>query len=190
MPKKTSGRSYSLEHPVARHFVWQCIEQAKCRPQAVQNTSWRVFPLGRNCHGPGKNYFGTKAQWRGHSAVENSRPPRAVIRAIGVARRREREGLASQREVELPVTGLYAARRGVRFPQTKFFRYNYVDFSLPIRSAPLAQLDRASGYEPEGREFESLRAHHFHPVESGYYKGLADRTELPRYLRRTATNVA
>jgi hypothetical protein len=27
--------------------------------------------------------------------------------------------------------------------------------------APLAQLDRASGYEPEGREFESLRAHHF-----------------------------
>ena len=28
-------------------------------------------------------------------------------------------------------------------------------------SAPLAQLDRASGYEPEGREFESLRARHF-----------------------------
>src|SRR5579863_4078948 len=28
------------------------------------------------------------------------------------------------------------------------------------RIAPLAQLDRASGYEPEGREFESLRAHH------------------------------
>jgi hypothetical protein len=31
---------------------------------------------------------------------------------------------------------------------------------LPGTSAPLAQLDRASGYEPEGREFESLRAHH------------------------------
>src|SRR6478752_9673682 len=28
-------------------------------------------------------------------------------------------------------------------------------------NAPVAQLDRASGYEPEGREFESLRAHHF-----------------------------
>src|SRR5580692_8745532 len=27
--------------------------------------------------------------------------------------------------------------------------------------APLAQLDRASGYEPEGRVFESPRAHHF-----------------------------
>src|ERR1035441_6908012 len=30
----------------------------------------------------------------------------------------------------------------------------------PRPCAPLAQLDRASGYEPEGREFESLRAHH------------------------------
>ena len=27
--------------------------------------------------------------------------------------------------------------------------------------APVAQLDRASGYEPEGREFDSLRARHF-----------------------------
>src|SRR5688572_8983224 len=26
--------------------------------------------------------------------------------------------------------------------------------------APVAQLDRASGYEPEGRMFESCRAHH------------------------------
>ena len=26
--------------------------------------------------------------------------------------------------------------------------------------APVAQLDRAFGYEPKGREFESLRAHH------------------------------
>jgi hypothetical protein len=26
--------------------------------------------------------------------------------------------------------------------------------------APVAQLDRATGYEPVGREFESLRAHH------------------------------
>ena len=32
------------------------------------------------------------------------------------------------------------------------------------KPAPLAQLDRASGYEPEGREFESLRAHHFSHV--------------------------
>ena len=28
-------------------------------------------------------------------------------------------------------------------------------------NAPVAQLDRASGFEPEGREFESLRARHY-----------------------------
>jgi hypothetical protein len=33
-----------------------------------------------------------------------------------------------------------------------------------IYSAPVAQLDRASGYEPEGREFESPRAHHTNPL--------------------------
>ena len=32
--------------------------------------------------------------------------------------------------------------------------------SYAALQAPLAQLDRASGYEPEGREFESLRARH------------------------------
>ena len=32
-------------------------------------------------------------------------------------------------------------------------------WQLPI-DAPVAQLDRASGYEPEGPVFESPRAHH------------------------------
>src|SRR5271157_1701375 len=44
-------------------------------------------------------------------------------------------------------------------PAVRFFRYNQPEFPAN-RIAPLAQLDRASGYEPEGREFESLRAHH------------------------------
>ena len=47
-----------------------------------------------------------------------------------------------------------------RFSRSSNFRYNHQRISLHERSAPLAQLDRASGYEPEGREFESLRAHH------------------------------
>ena len=43
-------------------------------------------------------------------------------------------------------------RKGIR---------NFVIIPLLLsKSAPLAQLDRASGYEPEGREFESLRARH------------------------------
>src|SRR5919108_2240260 len=32
--------------------------------------------------------------------------------------------------------------------------------SLPLRHAPLAQVDRASDYESEGQRFESSRAHH------------------------------
>ena len=40
----------------------------------------------------------------------------------------------------------------------------FVIITKPQHCAPLAQLDRASGYEPEGREFESLRARHFPPV--------------------------
>jgi hypothetical protein len=34
------------------------------------------------------------------------------------------------------------------------------DLVLVSPLAPVAQLDRASGYEPEGRMFESCRAHH------------------------------
>src|SRR5579863_1677796 len=62
---------------------------------------------------------------------------------------------------DAPSSGTGSAQgAGARFPARRFFRYNCREFFLPRRSAPLAQLDRASGYEPEGREFESLRAHH------------------------------
>src|SRR5580693_7602952 len=40
-----------------------------------------------------------------------------------------------------------------------------------FRNAPVAQLDRASGYEPEGREFESLRAHHIERVSRNKLNG-------------------
>jgi hypothetical protein len=35
---------------------------------------------------------------------------------------------------------------------------------LQLQCAPVAQLDRATGYEPVGRAFESLRAHHLLPL--------------------------
>ena len=40
--------------------------------------------------------------------------------------------------------------------------FDYIKKSYIIRrtnNAPVAQLDRVPGYEPGGREFESLRAH-------------------------------
>jgi hypothetical protein len=40
--------------------------------------------------------------------------------------------------------------------------------------APLAQLDRASDYESEGREFESLRARHKTPVNITFETGAID----------------
>jgi hypothetical protein len=36
-----------------------------------------------------------------------------------------------------------------------------------LNRAPVAQLDRVLGYEPRGREFESLRARQFHSVYAG-----------------------
>ena len=56
----------------------------------------------------------------------------------------------------------------------KCFRYNLqiardkISSYRVYVSAPVAQLDRASGYEPEGREFESLRAHHL-PNRHAYF---------------------
>ena len=41
--------------------------------------------------------------------------------------------------------------------------------------APVAQLDRAFGYEPKGREFESLRARHFlNEIEVSEYERRLD----------------
>ena len=40
-----------------------------------------------------------------------------------------------------------------------FKKHHAIITKLSVRHAPLAQLDRASGYGPEGRGFESLRAY-------------------------------
>ena len=56
------------------------------------------------------------------------------------------------------------------FSAKRFFAIINRRLFLPCKSAPLAQLDRASGYEPEGREFESLRAHHLSPVNTRVYR--------------------
>ena len=48
---------------------------------------------------------------------------------------------------------------GKAFIDARVDGLRYTDFCIPPE-APVAQLDRASGYEPEGRMFESCRAHH------------------------------
>jgi hypothetical protein len=45
-------------------------------------------------------------------------------------------------------------------------RADPIDWKESPEFAPVAQLDRASGYEPEGRVFESPRAHHLTHITS------------------------
>ena len=52
---------------------------------------------------------------------------------------------------------------------------SFAIIALLLSRAPLAQLDRVLGYEPRGREFESLRAHHFYPRNRAIPIFLADR---------------
>src|SRR5262249_907482 len=46
--------------------------------------------------------------------------------------------------------------------------------SLPLRHAPLAQVDRASDYESEGQRFESSRTHHSPLDEAWMRQALAE----------------
>src|SRR5271166_2350751 len=60
----------------------------------------------------------------------------------------------------VPLAGHFAPEEGIDAAQGS---QAFVIILLLQACAPLAQLDRASGYEPEGREFESLRARHLVP---------------------------
>src|SRR5438445_5782675 len=42
--QKTSGRSYSLKHPVARHFVCSLLLQQACHSQVIEKARRMVFP--------------------------------------------------------------------------------------------------------------------------------------------------
>ena len=73
--------------------------------------------------------------------------------------RRSLRGDCLSRRVDLKI-----GKRADPTSDTDFHGHRTSDIIVEFPSAniaPLAQLDRASGYEPEGREFESLRAHHF-----------------------------
>ena len=62
--------------------------------------------------------------------------------------------------------------------------------------APVAQLDRAPGYEPGGREFESLRAHHYIqlvtvavPTKLGTLAGIAVPEFLAHFNKKNSTKM-
>ena len=55
-----------------------------------------------------------------------------------------------------------------------------------IPCAPVAQLDRASGFEPEGRGFESLPARHIRNVRAARSRGPEAALDAPRFDIRWA----
>ena len=52
-------------------------------------------------------------------------------------------------------------------------------FSAIKRYAPVAQLDRVSGYEPEGRRFNSFRAHHLLIIHKNFKKLATNKINYP-----------
>jgi hypothetical protein len=67
MRKKCKGRSrkplaevFSLERPVARHFVCEKEKHPRCHSQLTENTHAKCSEPGRNCPLGGKIYLGQK----------------------------------------------------------------------------------------------------------------------------------
>ena len=60
----------------------------------------------------------------------------------------------------------------IPFVQERLAFYAFIRIMRGSDSAPVAQLDRVSGYEPEGRAFESLRARHSEHAQRSIF-GLA-----------------
>ena len=86
--QKTSGRSYSLKHPVARHFVCLSIKQAIGRSQGIENKGPVNLPDCRNCSPRGKNYFAdTGKNWAKEPVKKLS--PATVNPVDFVSRRRQ-----------------------------------------------------------------------------------------------------
>ena len=82
-----------------------------------------------------------------------------IIRGRGRGGRQTDGTQAPATNYQLPTTAVTQhACRAAAFHQRRLLCWRRG--LLRWEHAPLAQLDRASGYEPEGREFESLRARH------------------------------
>src|SRR6202012_973487 len=109
---------------------------------------WSKAPSARRSESPYR--IGRLSSWlsaasgRGHkgAGVHSASPCQAVLEPIAMARFRDLQNLVLQRSI----VGTFRSR-------------------MPAKDAPVAQLDRASDYESEGRTFESFRARHSSPAD-------------------------
>jgi hypothetical protein len=137
---KTSGRSIFQSAPVARHFV--CPSRSISRAISKRLATRCCTLFGRVGFSPwGK-----------------------LLRFLTEAKLHWLPDFHSCHCLEVIETAKHSVQKSCRELQPdslKRFPFRYNRNTFFCHFAPLAQLDRASGYEPEGREFESLRAHHF-----------------------------
>jgi hypothetical protein len=54
--RKPLAEVFSLERPIARHFVCCLLKHPRCHSQSAENTSPIFWKLGRNCPLGGKIY--------------------------------------------------------------------------------------------------------------------------------------
>ena len=152
-PGTGSGRSRSATAPPpAGSWAWPCPSMGGGRAAAGRGGYPGQAPPGATSDGtrPRANAAGRRrGPPQGDTAgYRQPDPPLAARRFAGGWRRLER----------------FSATPGLRFARSATrFR------ALAVRRcAPVAQLDRASDYEFEGRTFESFRARQF-PMEKSYF---------------------
>ena len=74
--------------------------------------------------------------------------------------------LPDLKDIKNPLVGTATRSLVVQFHTMKFSAFLCSKSGFLRKRAPVAQLDRASGYEPEGRMFESCRSNHLNQIES------------------------
>ena len=113
--------------------------------------------------------------WTSNATHERERAAGGERRGIGYP------SLPSTYGIGRGVAQLGSARRSGR--RGRRFKSSRPDQYADREHAPVAQRIRASGFGPEGRGFDSLRAHHRSCVPSHYYMSADPRTlRIPRDL--------
>src|SRR5262249_24053760 len=136
-------------HGLSRHFLsggLQIIGKNLGRSDVVV-TSWAIPGRRGGCSG--------RREW-----------PRALVKNIPSANRHQSHHNQEGKKNPLPDLRIHSSSNVSSAESRQGGRDKITH--VPPYCAPLAQLDRASDYESEGREFESLRARH-HPQQIRHF---------------------
>ncbi len=146
---------------------------------APRTVRWRV--ARRRCRAPTPAHANRPArQARSAPPATGRCPPPSLARRSPCALPRPPRAVEKQgfEEPQASRSGTAASRRSIMAPASRIALrcvQQIAGWPLPqrprllraaLQCAPVAQLDRASDYESEGRTFESFRARHFRPTNA------------------------